>query len=212
MDIVEARIAKVLTSLNPEKQAVEEAEEEDCQPAEEPRKKGKFRLDRRTMRSSSPPTPAATCTARRRKSMPAGTLSAEQEDQERPDGVDGGLMPHTRLVMKSDWLLFLFEQWYASPESVQGASTDAEMERAIPPKSPANQHLKDIQAEMERLKQSFAFSLRKRMRDAEKEGRDLLEGIRRNSEETIFANRACWMTCSKTLHPSIQRDASVLCL
>ncbi len=184
LDIVEARIAKVLASLNPDKQqAIEDPEEEDCQPAEEPRQKGKVPSGSETD-AQFKPTKRLRNLYREAAKCIHPDLAADQDDQD----TRTAWMVEINAAYQAgdeDRLASLLELWYASPESVQGASTDAELERTIRKIAKANQRLKDIQAEMERMKQSFAFSLRKRMREAEKEGRDLLGEMSQNIERKL---------------------------
>jgi hypothetical protein len=183
LDIVEARIAKVLSGLNPEQKPVEDPEEEDCKPAEEPRPKGKTPSDPGDDAQFKPTKRLRNLYREAAKSIHPD-LAANQEDQ---DTRTAWMVEINAAYQAGDEerLASLLEQWYASPESVQGASPDAELERTIRKIAQANQRLKDIQVEMDRMKQSFAFSLRKRMRDAEKEGRDLLEEMSLNIEKKL---------------------------
>jgi type II secretory pathway component PulF len=82
-------------------------------------------------------------------------------------------------------LAALLEKWFACPESVQGIGTQADLERTVRKIAAGTERMKAIQEELDRLKHSFAYSLRARMRAAEKEGRDLLDEMSKKIEKQI---------------------------
>jgi DNA-binding ferritin-like protein len=103
-------------------------------------------------------------------------------------------------------LAALLEKWMASPESVQGAGASADLERTIRKIAQARERLKTIHAEIDRLKNSFAFNLRLRMRAAKKDGQDLLEEMSKKLEKQISRKQRLLDDLRKNSPPIVNGD------
>ena len=71
----------------------------------------------------------------------------------------------------------LVEEWEASPESVEGTGVATELVRVIRQIAQARRSIANIRSRIEEVKETELYSLCARHRQAEDEGRNLLEEI-----------------------------------
>lgn len=188
VQLIEARIAEILARLNPDDQVREKRARETRQHAEKTEKKARDAANSPEKNMEFSPSERMRELYREAaKNVHPDLASSEMERAAR-----NHWMVEINAAYQSgdeELLASLLEGWLASPESVQGDSPDAEFERTVRKIARARERLKEIQVEMERLKTSFAFSLRARMRIAEKEGRDLLEEMVQKIEKQLVSKQ-----------------------
>lgn len=184
VQLIEARIAEILSRLNPDDQAQEKKARETRQHAESTEKRARDAQDAPEKSTQFSPSERLRDLYREAaKNIHPDLASSEDDRQSR----NGWMVEINAAYQAGDEerLAALLERWLASPESIQGDSPEAELERTIRKIARAKARLKEIQAELDRLKGSFAFSLRARMRAAEKEQRDLLAEMAQKIQKQV---------------------------
>lgn len=83
----------------------------------------------------------------------------------------------------------LWVQWEGSPEAVGGEGIGADLVRVIRKIAKAHNRLQLIEAEIAKMRESDLFRLRQKVREAEQEGRDLLEEMATALEPRIASAR-----------------------
>ena len=86
-----------------------------------------------------------------------------------------------------DWLRRLLKEWETSPEAIAGEGVAERLVRAIRKIHQARARLEEIRQELEELKTSDLAKLREAVRDAERQGHDLLDEMARSIDEQIVA-------------------------
>lgn len=184
MDLIEARIAEILGRLNPDDQARQTQAKEARRHAEETRKKAKSAQAAPEKNTQFKPSERLRALYREAAKKTHPDLANNGTDRE----ARNQWMAEINLAYQTgdeERLEALIRDWQASPESVQGDSTSAVLERTIRKIAQVLERLEGIQSDREKLKRSFAYSLRNQMRKAEKEGRDLLEEMSQKIEKQI---------------------------
>lgn len=188
VELLEARIAEILARLNPEDQATEKRARETRQHAERTQKKAKDAQALPEKNTQFKPSERLRDLYREAAKNIHPDLCSSDADRT----VRNGWMVEINAAYQAgdeERLAALLEKWMSSPESVQGNGAEAELERALRKIARAKIRLQDINAETERLKHSFAYGLRARMRAADKEGRDLLDEMAARVQKQIVAKQ-----------------------
>ena len=86
-------------------------------------------------------------------------------------------------------LVKILNEYECSPESVKGEGAGAELVRVIRRLSQARGRLAEIEAELQQLLRSDLYQLHERVRDAEKDGRDVLREMSAKVDEQIAQAR-----------------------
>jgi hypothetical protein len=184
LDLLEARIAEILARLNPDDQVTEKRAREARQNADKRSRETKDAQS--TAENSDPFKPSERLRLLYREAAKNMHPDLASDDQNRE--IRNQWMVEINAIYQAgdeEGLASLLEKWYASPESVQGLGTQADLERTVREIAAVTERLKTIHEELDRLKHSFAYSLRARMRAAEKEGRDLLDEMSKKIEKQI---------------------------
>ncbi|MGH7792730.1 MAG: molecular chaperone DnaJ [Thermodesulfobacteriota bacterium] len=79
----------------------------------------------------------------------------------------------------------ILREWESSPESVKGDGPGAELVRVIRKIAQVEERLRNIEIEINQLKESDLYRLETKVGEAEKEGRDLLAEMAEQLEEQI---------------------------
>ena len=205
LDLIDARIAEILARLNPDDRATEKRAREAREHAAESGQKAKSAQAAPESGDQFKPSERLRSLYREGAKNIHPDLASDQKDRE----------------IRTQWMVelneayqfgdearlaSLLERWQASPESVQGAGTSADLERTLRKIVQANERLKVIDQEIERLKGSFAFTLRLRMRAASKEGRDLLGEMAEKIEKQIGRKQGLLDDLKKNAPTMINND------
>jgi hypothetical protein len=202
LDLLDARIAEFLARLNPEDRAAEKRAKEARQHADETRAEARTAQAAPEENTQFKPSESLRALYREAAKNIHPDLACDESDREL----------RTRWMVEinnafqggnEDRLRSLLEQWMNSPESVQGSGTNADLERTIRKIARAQERLKAIQSDMERLKHSFAYSLKMRMRAARKDGRDLLDDMAKKIEKQIANKQGLLDDLLKNAPPSL---------
>jgi hypothetical protein len=205
LDLIEARIADLLARLNPDDQATERRAREARKQADETRQKEK--TARAAPEGSTQFKPSKRLRGLYRDAAKSIHPDLASDDCDR-DLRNQWMVQINEAYQAGDEesLAALLEKWMASPESVQGAGASADLERTIRKIARARERLKAIHTEIDRLRSSFAFNLRLRMRAAEKEGRDLLEEMSKKLDKKISRKQSLLDDLRKNSPPIVNGD------
>lgn len=174
LDLLDARIAEILARLNPGDRSAEKRAREARKHADQTQEEVRSAQAEPETATTFQPSESLRRLYRECARLMHPDLACDDPDRENRnkwmvevnDAYQTGDEPRMRTLM---------EQWGNSPESVQGAGPTADLERTLRKINRANERLTTIKAEVERLRHSFAYTLKMRIRAAFKDGRDLLE-------------------------------------
>jgi len=176
LDLIDARIAEILAKLNPDDRAAEKRAQEARKHADEKTEEVKTAQAAPEEETQFKPSESLRALYREAAKRIHPDLACDEDDRE--------LRTRWMVEINAAYqagnearLQKLFEDWENSPESVQGTGTNADLERMIRKVARAKERLQEIQKDMERLRNSFAYTLKMRIRAAKKDGRDLLEDM-----------------------------------
>jgi hypothetical protein len=184
LDLLEARIAEILARLNPDDQVTEKRAREARQNADKRTREAKDAQSAPENGSQFKPSERLRSLYREAAKNMHPDLAGDEANRD----IRNQWMVEINAVYQAgdeEGLASLLEKWFASPESVQGVGTQADLERTMRKIVAVMDRMKAIHEELDRLKHSFAYSLRGRMRVAEKEGRDLLDEMSKKIEKQI---------------------------
>jgi hypothetical protein len=184
LQLIEARIAEILGRLNPEDEDKEERAREAREHAEETRQKTKRAEAASEDSTTFKPSEELRALYREAAKNIHPDLATNDADRE----IRNQWMAEINAAYQAgdeERLAALLKKWRSSPEAVQGNGLSALLERTMRKIARIKDRLKAIKAEMDHLKDTFAFSLRRQMQAAEKEGRDLLDEMAAKIEKQI---------------------------
>lgn len=189
LDLLDARIAELLARLNPEDRSAEkrakearkladEAEEEVREAQAEPEENTRFQ-----------PSESLRQLYRECAKLMHPDLACDDTDR---DNRNRWMVEINAAFQAGDEerLRKLVEAWSASPESVQGSGTNADLERTLRKIAHTHERINAIKNELERLRHTFAYTLKMRIRAAYKDGRDLLEEMAAKIEKQVNAKQS----------------------
>lgn len=188
LDLLDARIAEMMARLNPEDSSAEKRAKEARQHADETQEEVREAQAEPEENTRFQPSESIRQLYRECAKLMHPDLACDDTDRETRNkwmveinaAYQAGDEEHLRRLM---------EEWGSSPESVQGTGTNADLERTLRKIAHTHERIKAIQAELDRLKHSFAYSLKMRIRAAFKDGRDLLGEIAAKLQKQIDARQ-----------------------
>lgn len=189
LDLIDARIAEILARLNPDDRAAEKRAKEARKQADKKTEEVKSAQAAKEEETQFKPSENLRALYREAAKRMHPDLACDDNDRE----LRTRWMVEVNAAYQSGdeaRLQKLFEDWENSPESVQGTGTNADLERMVRKIARTKERLKEIQQDMERLKNSFAYGLKMRIRAAKKDGRDLLEEMAQKIARQIERKQA----------------------
>jgi multidrug efflux pump subunit AcrA (membrane-fusion protein) len=202
LDILDSRIADQLARLNPESEVAKKQAEKARRKAERASREAGAAQAIPEERTRFKPSENLRSLYRDAAKRIHPDLACDEADQEN----------RTRWMVEinaayqagdEERLRDLLEQWENSPESVQGNDYNADLERIIRKIAQVHVRLKGIDAEFEKIRNGFLYTLRLRIEKAQMEGRDLLEEMAQKVEKMISRKQSLLDDLLKNAPPEV---------
>ncbi len=185
LDLIDARITEILARMNPDDSTVEKKAEKARRKAEKANQKAKAAQDAPEECTRFRPSESLKSLYREVAKRIHPDLATDEESRNLRNqwmvSVNAAYQDGDEEKLRS-----LLEEWENSPESVQGSGYHADLERTLRKINQAKERIREIKADFDRLKSTFAYSLRIRIELAQREGRDLLEEMAQRIEKQIL--------------------------
>jgi hypothetical protein len=185
LELIEARITEILSNLNAEERAKVKSAKQDRPRASD----GRRRQDENSPPEKDGSTLKLTERLRTLYREAAKCMHPDLAEDDSERELRNQWMVEINAAYQADdeeRLASLLEKWMVSPEGVQGFGTQANLERTIRKIAQVKDRLKEIRKEIERLRTSFAYSLREQMEAAELDGHNLLDEMSEKLEQRIM--------------------------